>query len=41
VARFDEDDREGCEALVGLFLAHQRALTTPVPVPPRLRRGVH
>jgi L-methionine (R)-S-oxide reductase len=41
VARFDEDDREGCEALVGLFLAHQRALTSPVIPPARLRRGVH
>jgi L-methionine (R)-S-oxide reductase len=41
VARFDEEDREGCEALVGLFLAHQRALTSPVMPPVRLRRGVH
>lgn len=41
LGRFDEDDREGCEALVGLFLAHQRALTSPTAVPPRLRRGVH
>ena len=24
-ARFDEEDKEGCEALVGVFLAHQRA----------------
>jgi L-methionine (R)-S-oxide reductase len=41
VGRFDEEDREGCEALVGLFLAHQRALTSPVAPPPRIRRGVH
>ena len=41
VARFDEEDREGCEALIGLFLAHQRALTSPTLSPARLRRGVH
>jgi GAF domain-containing protein len=41
VARFDEEDREGCEALVGLFLAHQRALTSPVTPPVRQRREVH
>ena len=41
IARFDEEDREGCEALVGLFLAHQRALTNPAIPPVRLRRGVH
>ena len=41
VARFDEEDREGCEALVGLVLAHQRALTSPVMPPTRLRREVH
>jgi GAF domain-containing protein len=30
VGRFDEEDKEGCEALVGLFLAHQRGLAGPV-----------
>jgi putative methionine-R-sulfoxide reductase with GAF domain len=29
VGRFDEDDKEGCEALAGLFLAHQRARHRP------------
>ena len=41
LGRFDEEDREGCEALVGLFLAHQRGLTSPVVPPLRLKREVH
>jgi L-methionine (R)-S-oxide reductase len=41
VGRFDEDDKEGCEALAGLFLAHQRALGIgPAPSAIR-RRGTH
>ena len=38
-ARFDEEDKEGCEALVGLFLAHQRAFTTQAPPASARRRS--
>ena len=39
VGRFDEEDKEGLEALVGLFLAHQRAFASGAAPTPIRRRG--